>query len=82
MRVDQLPPTVRTRVLAELAAARTGVRAVVLTLPDRHGGPPHEWWQVARELSQGPPELTVLVTCTPSSAHVLGVEHVELGGQS
>src|SRR3954469_10260820 len=35
-----LPGALRTRLLSETAAARDGVRALVLTSPERHGGSP------------------------------------------
>ncbi|GAA1730124.1 hypothetical protein GCM10009809_27070 [Isoptericola hypogeus] len=71
-RVDQLPGVVRTAVLAALAAENPGVRFVVLTLPDRHGGEPSGWWEVARGLAEA--GLGVLVQCTRSSARDLGAE--------
>ena len=71
-RVDLLPAAVRTTVLAELAAARTGVCALVLTLPDRHGGHPREWWALAGRLARG--GLAVLAQCTPAAAGLLGVD--------
>jgi energy-coupling factor transporter ATP-binding protein EcfA2 len=69
-RVDALPPLVRTTLLAELAAARPGVRYLVLALPDRHGGHPAGWWDVAGDLAAR--GLGVLVLATPSSARDLG----------
>jgi energy-coupling factor transporter ATP-binding protein EcfA2 len=71
-RVDALPPLVRTTLLAELAAVRPGVRYLVLALPDRHGGHPAGWWEVARDLAAR--GLGVLVLATPSSARDLGAD--------
>ncbi|NNU26085.1 hypothetical protein [Isoptericola sediminis] len=71
-RVDQLPGAVRTAVLAGLAVADPEVRFVVLTLPDRHGGDPADWWDLARSLAVG--GTGVLVQCTRSSARDLGVD--------
>lgn len=71
-RVDQLPGVVRTAVLAALAAEREGVRFLVLTLPDRHGGEPAGWWEAARTLAAS--GLGVLVQCTRSSARELGAD--------
>ncbi|PFG44428.1 hypothetical protein ATJ88_3152 [Isoptericola jiangsuensis] len=71
-RVDQLPAPVRTAVLAGLATADPAVRFVVLTLPDRHGGDPADWWDLARGLAAD--GLGVLVECTRSSARDLGVD--------
>ncbi|OLT50233.1 hypothetical protein [Cellulosimicrobium sp. CUA-896] len=71
-RVDQLPGVVRTAVLAALAAEREGMRFLVLTLPDRHGGEAAGWWEVARTLAAS--GLGVLVQCTRSSARELGAD--------
>ncbi len=71
-RIDQVPGVVRTALLAALAAEREGVRFVVLTLPDRHGGEPSGWWEVAQTLAAA--GLGVLVQCTRASARDLGVD--------
>lgn len=68
-RVDQVEPLVRTTLLTALAAEDPRVRFLVLTLPDRHGGSPHEWWSLAAEYAAR--GHGVLVECTPASAHVL-----------
>ena len=68
-RIDQLDPATRVALLLALAAADPMVRYLVLTLPDRHGGNPADWWDLAgqyADLGYG-----VLVECTPASAHVL-----------
>ena len=49
--IEQVPVTVRLRVLAELAAVRKNVDALVLTSPDRHGGDPLEWYPIAESLA-------------------------------
>lgn len=49
--VADLAPAVRVRVLAELAALRDGIEAIVLVSPDRHGGQPAEWWAIAERLA-------------------------------
>ena len=46
-----VPPTDRTRMLAELAVLRPGVQALVLTSPERHGGPTEGWLAVARDFA-------------------------------
>src|SRR4051794_27544591 len=46
-RYEDVPAPVRLRLMTELAAARPGVRALVLTAPDRHGIPPAVWWHIA-----------------------------------
>jgi hypothetical protein len=77
----ELAPLVRTRVLAELAAARPHVHYLLLTLPERHGGDPAGWWALAAELADR--EHGVLVQTTPSTARVLAAglasnPHLEL----
>ncbi|MGO4301456.1 hypothetical protein [Leifsonia sp. RAF41] len=64
--IGTVPPTVRIRLLAELALLRKGVDALVLVSPDRHGGDPVEWWRFARELAgRG---IAVLVVAGDASA--------------
>jgi hypothetical protein len=50
--IENVPATVRLHVLAELAAMRDDVDALVLTSPDRHGGEPLEWYPVAQGLAE------------------------------
>jgi len=69
-RMDDLFGPVRTALLAALATERERVRFLVLTLPDRHGGEPAGWWDVARTLATA--GYGVLVQCTRSSARDLG----------
>jgi ABC-2 type transport system ATP-binding protein len=58
--VADLPPTDRIRLLLTLAAARPGVRALVLTSPERHGGPSAEWLGLARSFTDaGTPVLVI-----------------------
>jgi ABC-type transport system involved in cytochrome c biogenesis ATPase subunit len=76
-RFEHLPVDVRTRLLAELTAARPDVKAVVLTLPDRFGGDPQDWYGVGRDLAER--GYAVLITCTDTSAHVLGVTAARFG---
>jgi ABC-2 type transport system ATP-binding protein len=58
--VADLPPTARIRLLLTLAAARPGVRALVLTSPERHGGPSAEWLGLARSFTDaGTPVLVI-----------------------
>ena len=55
-----LPPTDRLRLLLELAALRDGVRALVLTSPERHGGHASAWRRLATELTdRGLPVLVI-----------------------
>jgi len=71
-RIDQVPGVVRTALLAALAAENEGVELLVLTLPDRHGGEPSGWWEVAQTLAAS--GLGVLVQCTRASARDLGAD--------
>lgn len=64
--IGTVPPTVRIRLLAELALMRQGVDGLVIVSPDRHGGDPTEWWEFARELAgRG---IAVLVVAGDASA--------------
>ena len=58
--MTDLPPTDRIRLLLTLAAARPGVGALVLTSPERHGGPSDQWLGVVRSFTEaGTPVLVV-----------------------
>ncbi|MFD1715005.1 hypothetical protein ACFSBZ_11030 [Amnibacterium flavum] len=46
-----LPGDLRIRLLAETAASRPGVRALILTSPERHGGDPVELSRLIADLS-------------------------------
>jgi len=77
----ELSPLTRTRILAELAAARPHVHYLVLTLPERHGGDPAAWWALAGELADR--DHGVLVQTTTATARVLAAgltsnPHLEL----
>ena len=51
--------------------ARPDVKVVILTMPDRLGGDPHEWYELGRDLaSRG---YGVIITCAEASARLLGV---------
>ncbi|WP_308817777.1 ATP-binding cassette domain-containing protein [Pseudonocardia alni] len=77
-RFEDVPAPVRIGLMTALAASRPGVRVLVLTAPDRHGGTPVTWWQVASEHARA--GFAVVVTCTEGSAALLGVPAVRLGG--
>jgi hypothetical protein len=64
--ISTVPPTVRIRLLAELALLRDGVEGLVVVSPDRHGGDPVEWWEFARELAAR--GIAVLVVAGDASA--------------
>ena len=76
-RLEDVPGHVRLRLLAELAAARPGVRALVMTVPDRHGGDPRWWWELA--CGHAMRGTAVLVTCLDISAQLLGVRPAVIG---
>jgi len=58
--IADLPPTDRVRLLLTLAAARPGVRALVLTSPERHGGPSADWLGLARSFTRAGIPVLVL----------------------
>jgi hypothetical protein len=64
--IGTVPPTVRIGLLAELSIMRSGVEGLVITSPDRHGGDPNEWWQLARGLAAR--GLAILVVAGDASA--------------
>ena len=58
--IADLPPSDRIRLLLTLAAARPGVRALVLTSPERHGGASGDWLGLARSFTDtGTPVLVI-----------------------
>lgn len=76
-RFEHLPVAVRTRLLAELTVARPDVQVVILTMPDRHGGDPHGWYELGRSLAaQG---YGVIITCADASARLLDVKAARMG---
>jgi hypothetical protein len=78
LRWEQLPPSVRTQWLAEIASRRAGIDFVVLTSPDRFGGDPQDWWDVAKGLAGN--GKGVIVQCTHASARLLAEPvYYELG---
>ena len=58
--VADLPSSDRIRLLTGLAAQRPGVRALVLTSPERHGGDAADWARIAADLTAaGTPVLVI-----------------------
>lgn len=58
--VADLPPVARIALLTGLAAQRPGVRALVLTSPERHGGDAVEWARIVTDLTaSGTPVLVI-----------------------
>jgi hypothetical protein len=68
-RLEAVPAELRTAVLTEIAASRPGVLVLVLTVPDRFGGNPQAWWQLAGEYASA--GYAVVVTCTDAGAYQL-----------
>jgi len=69
VRWEQLPSWLRTQWLAELASRRAAVDFLVLASPDRFGGDPCAWWNVAKALADK--GKGVIVQCTHASARLL-----------
>jgi energy-coupling factor transporter ATP-binding protein EcfA2 len=76
-RFEHLPVVTRTRLLAELTVARPEVDAVILTMPDRFGGDPRDWYEAGRDLAAR--GYAVIITCSEASARLLGVPAARLG---
>jgi ABC-2 type transport system ATP-binding protein len=58
--LSDLPPAGRIALLMTLAAARPGVRMLVLTSPERHGGASGDWLTLARKYGhRGIPVLVI-----------------------
>lgn len=68
--IGNIEPAHRIRILLELAVLRRGVEGVVLVSPDRHGGEPSVWWEIAREFSDR--GYAVLVIAGRASRTALG----------
>jgi len=79
-RTEDIPAARRTELLLRAAALRSGVRFLVLTLPDRWGVTPAEWGPVTDELARH--GYGVLVTVGETSRHLLEVPHTDLGATS
>ncbi|VXB83144.1 conserved hypothetical protein [Microbacterium sp. 8M] len=67
--IGTIKPSVRVRVLAELAVLRDDVEGFVLVSPDRHGGRPEGWWRIASEFADR--GFAVLVIVGGSAAAVI-----------
>ena len=50
--IGNVEPSMRIRLLLELAALRADVEGLVLVAPDRHGGEPLDWWRIAEEFAE------------------------------
>lgn len=77
-RVEDVPPDVRLALLADVAARRPGVTALVLCCPDRYGADPHAALGVAHELADR--GLAVCLQLTTNSLRNVRTSHATLGG--
>ncbi|GHE83195.1 ABC transporter ATP-binding protein [Amycolatopsis deserti] len=68
VRFEHLSPAERTRLLTALAAARPGVRLLVLDTPDRHTSDVASWADLAREHAARGFAVVVLTATTPPEA--------------
>ncbi|MBO0983310.1 hypothetical protein [Rathayibacter sp. SD072] len=66
--MSEIPALERVRVLAELALLRSGVQALVIVSPDRHGGDPAGWWALAKELAARGVAVLVIAGTASASA--------------
>ncbi|WP_155990668.1 hypothetical protein [Paraoerskovia marina] len=73
-RVDALLGTDRTALMTALAVTDPRVRVLVVVAPDRHGGNPAGWWDLAVRYAEA--GYGVLVTAARSSVRLLG-HHLE-----
>lgn len=67
-----LEPRERLRLLCELALLRRGVGGLVLVAPDRHGGDPRVWWELADGFAQR--GIAMLTVAGEASRLVLGID--------
>ncbi|GAA1959325.1 hypothetical protein [Agromyces allii] len=67
--ISNVDPRDRLHLLTELAILRDGIEGLVLVSPDRHGGDPVEWWDLARSLADR--GFAVLVIAGDASAAAL-----------
>ena len=65
VRFEHLSPAERTRLLTALAAARPGVRLLVLDTPDRHTSDVSSWADLARSYAERGFAVVVLTATTP-----------------
>jgi len=68
--IANVDPLDRLRLLTELAILREGVEALVIVAPDRHGGDPSAWWDLAKRLADR--GFAVLVIAGDASAPAIG----------
>lgn len=69
--IADVSPRERLRLLLELTSLREGVEAMVLVSPQRHGGHPEEWWELAEEFA-GRGFGMLVITGVASTAQLAG----------
>ena len=73
-RLQALPTELRVRLLGELAVLREGVRGLVLTSPERHGGDVAAWLAVVHDLvARGVTVLTITGAAALAAVEALPV---------
>jgi len=73
-RLQALPTDLRVRLLCELAVLREGVRGLVLTSPERHGGDVAAWLAVVHDLvARGVTVLTITGAAALAAVEALPV---------
>ncbi|PRZ41957.1 hypothetical protein CLV47_10784 [Antricoccus suffuscus] len=75
--IEIVPSATRTSILCALAVERRGVQLLVLDCPDRFGGNPHAWQQIATSYAEA--GLAVVVLCDRRSIELLGVAAYAIG---
>lgn len=66
--IRALPPTARIRLFAELALLRDGVRALLVTSPERHGAAPAEWYGELAEIAERGIGVVIITDALTSEA--------------
>ncbi|HEX7738718.1 MAG TPA: hypothetical protein VF426_03620 [Marmoricola sp.] len=75
--MEALPPAVRTTALARLAELRRGVHYLVIPMPERNGGLPHDWLDLADAATER--GFGVVVSVSLGAAERLGRPALTLG---
>ncbi|GAA4767682.1 hypothetical protein GCM10023351_08900 [Microbacterium gilvum] len=79
--MGELPADIRVRALAETAAQGRGVEALVLVSPDRHGGDPGGWHDIAVRWADRGFAVVVLAGAAAAAAVVAPDRVAEADGQ-
>jgi hypothetical protein len=76
MRLKDVDPVTRIRLFTQLAAARPGVRFVFVTVPERYGGLPGDWFKQVE--ATGTEANAVIVITTRAAAHLLARPYLDI----